>query len=75
MIADVGIVADHFLIEPRDDRGARAQLVLEESQQRIETVLDNLSEAGPEQFFQYDNRTSQRLVAPTSIKLGVTGQF
>ncbi|MBL9203435.1 MAG: TonB-dependent receptor [Opitutaceae bacterium] len=37
--------------------------------------FDNLSEAGPEQFFQYDNRTSQRLVAPTSIKLGVTGQF
>lgn len=37
--------------------------------------FDNLTEEGPEQFFEIESRTSQRLIAPTSIKVGVTGVF
>jgi iron complex outermembrane receptor protein len=37
--------------------------------------FDNLTEEGPEQFFAIESRTSQRLIAPTSIKFGVTGVF
>lgn len=37
--------------------------------------FNNLTEEGPEQFFVYEDRTSQRLSAPTAIKFGVTGQF
>jgi len=37
--------------------------------------FDNLSQAGPEQFFQYQDRTSQILNSASTIKLGVTGQF
>lgn len=37
--------------------------------------FDNLSESGPEQYFHTESRTSQRLIAPLSIKFGVTGVF
>jgi TonB-dependent receptor len=37
--------------------------------------FDNIGEEGPEQFFVYDNRTSQVLKSGTSIKFGVTGTF
>ncbi|MBA4138166.1 MAG: hypothetical protein C0518_12690 [Opitutus sp.] len=37
--------------------------------------FDNITEAGPEQFFAIESRTSQRLIAPTSVKIGVTGVF
>jgi TonB-dependent receptor len=37
--------------------------------------FDNITEEGPEQFFAIESRTSQRLIAPTSIKFGVTGTF
>lgn len=37
--------------------------------------FDNITQEGPEQFFAMESRTSQRLISPTSIKLGVTGTF
>ncbi|MBI2517655.1 MAG: TonB-dependent receptor [Opitutae bacterium] len=37
--------------------------------------FDNITEAGPEQYFAIESRTSQRLKAPTAIKFGITGQF
>jgi iron complex outermembrane recepter protein len=37
--------------------------------------FDNITEEGPEQYFFIPSRVSQRLMAPTSIKFGVTGSF
>jgi iron complex outermembrane receptor protein len=37
--------------------------------------FDNITEEGPEQFFAIESRTSQRLIAPTAVKFGVTGSF
>lgn len=37
--------------------------------------VDNISAEGPEQFFVYEDRISQKLGAPTAIKFGITGQF
>ncbi|MBI2511994.1 MAG: TonB-dependent receptor [Opitutae bacterium] len=37
--------------------------------------FDNITEEGPEQYFYTPSRISQRLIAPTAIKFGVTGTF
>jgi TonB-dependent receptor len=37
--------------------------------------FDNIGEDGPEQYFIYQDRTSQVLKSPSSIKFGVTGTF
>lgn len=37
--------------------------------------FDNFTEEGPEKFYAIESRTSERLIAPTSIKIGVTGIF
>lgn len=37
--------------------------------------FDNVGEEGPEQYFVHESRTSQRLIAPTWVRFGVTGQF
>ena len=37
--------------------------------------FDNIGEEGPEQFFVFENRTSQVLKSGTSVKFGVTGAF
>jgi len=37
--------------------------------------FDNITEEGPEQYFLVPSRVSQRLIAPTAVKFGVTGSF